>query len=186
VANGDIVSYLDTDDVYEPGAFQKVAEIFLKQPDLMWVCGKCRYIDEHEKEIRKIITYCKNYWLKRYSYKKLLIVNFIPQPSTFWRKQLINEIGPFDINIHLVNDYEYGLRAGAKYNPGLINSYLARQRMHPEQLTAKDVSGQLKETLFVARKYTSSKIILAMNFSFISCISLTYSALNQVRAFNKS
>jgi len=183
LAKGDIIAYIDTDDVYEPGAFKKVANFFANNPDVKWACGKCRYIDKRGVEIRKPITWFKNFWLRRYSYKKFLIMNFVPQPSTFWRRELIDEIGLFDINIYLVNDYEYGLRAGAKYKPGFIDAYLAKQRMHPDSVTSKDPLEQLKENVKVARRYTNSRVLITLNFLICFGIILVYSILNFASRF---
>jgi glycosyltransferase involved in cell wall biosynthesis len=41
-ANGDILAWLNSDDVYEAGVFSQVAEFFQKQPDVDVVSGRCR------------------------------------------------------------------------------------------------------------------------------------------------
>jgi glycosyltransferase involved in cell wall biosynthesis len=120
LASGDINAYICADDIYEAGCFQKVADFFGKNPHVMWAYGKCRVIDEDGSEIhRPIISYFDS-WRRRYSYNRLLMIDFIPQPAVFWRKELVHKIGLFDINEHLAMDYEYWLRAGARYDPGFI------------------------------------------------------------------
>ena len=50
-ATGDIQAFLNADDIYEPGTFQKVITSFENSPDKKWIIGKCRVIDEDDKEI---------------------------------------------------------------------------------------------------------------------------------------
>ena len=107
-------------------------------------------------EIRKPIRGYKNFWQRRYSYNKLLIMDFIAQPAVFWRKELTGEIGLFDVNTHLVMDYEYWLRAGAKFNPGFIDEYLAKFRLHPLSKSSTKFSAAAKEALCVAKRYAKA------------------------------
>lgn len=171
LASGDIISYICADDVYEGDCFRKVADFFYKNPNIMWVYGKCKIIGENGLEIRRPITWYKNFWQSRYSYNKLLIMDFIPQPAVFWRKDLVNEIGFFDVNEHLAMDYEYWLRAAAKHNPGFIDDYLARFRVSPYSKSSVSFVSQARQALRIARKYASSE---GRNFlvplQYLSCL----------------
>jgi glycosyltransferase involved in cell wall biosynthesis len=157
LANGDIISYICADDVYEGDCFRKVADFFGTSPNVMWVCGKCRIVDENGLEIRRPITWYKSFWQRRYSFNKLLIMDFIPQPAVFWRKDLVDEIGFFDVNEHLTMDYDYWLRAAAKHSPGFIDDYLARFRLHPYSKSSVNFARQAREALSIARKYAKSE-----------------------------
>lgn len=160
LASGDIVAFLNTDDIYEEGCFLKVADFFEKNPEVKWLYGKCRIVNQNGSEIRKPITWFRNFWLKRYGYNKLLIMNFIPQPAVFWRKDLTNEIGFFDVKDQLVMDYEYWLRAGVKYPPGFIPEYLAGFRVHPSAKTSVNPLRAWREGTNVAKKYTNSERLI--------------------------
>ena len=183
LASGDIVAYLNADDVYERDSFQKVAKFFDQNPTVKWVYGKCRIINEHGLEIRKPITWYKKFWQKSYSYNKLLIIDFIAQPAAFWRRELTDEIGLFDVNQHLVMEYEYWLRAGAKYSPGFIDDYLARFRLHPYSKSATKFSTAAREALSVARKYASAKkriFLFPLQYLNYFTVVFTYSMLNLI------
>ncbi len=164
LATGDIVAELDADDIYERDAFKKVAAFFEQNPDARWVYGKCRNIDGSNREIRKPITWTKNYFSKRYSYNKLLVSNFIPQPAVFWRRELMDEMGLFDVNEHLVMDYEYWLRCGARYAPGYIDDYLAGWRIHPSSKSSRNYITEHREALNIARKYASATIPIIFHY----------------------
>jgi glycosyltransferase involved in cell wall biosynthesis len=156
-ATGDIVTYLNADDFYEPECFQKVAAYFQKYPATRWLYGKCVIVDEGNVEIRRFITRYKYFWQKRYSYNWLLVLNFIPQPAVFWRRELTEEIGLFDVNEHLAMDYDYWLRAGAKYKPAFIDDYLARFRLHSVSKSSTGYVTAAKAALKLGRKWAASE-----------------------------
>ena len=157
MVTGDIVAYLNSDDTYESGTFKKIVEFFQSNPDKKWVTGKCRIIDENDKEIRKLITFYKNLFLKKYSYAKLLSENFISQPATFWRRELFFEIGYFNEEEHFCMDYEYWLRIGQKYPAGIINEYLANFRYHITSKSGGVNKKQFQDELRIAKKFSKRK-----------------------------
>ena len=57
----------------------------------------------------------------------------VPQPSSFWRRELFEQLGPFREDMHYVFDTEHGLRlAYAGDMPGLIDAELAVRVIHEE------------------------------------------------------
>ncbi len=178
ICTGDIIAYLNSDDLYEAGTLKKVADFFVDHPQTMWVTGRCRIIDEHERVFRSFIAKYKNFLLERYNYNILLITNFICQPATFLRRELIEEIGPFDINEHRVMDYEYWLRAGRRHRPGIINEDLASFRVYRESKTSSSFPKTFAEELRVSKKYSSSLLIDALHYINYLAICAAYSVLD--------
>ncbi len=156
-ASGDIIAYINADDAYEKGCFQKVADQFEKDQSVKWLYGKCRIIDDKGKEIRKLITSYRNLWLKRYSYNWLLVLDFIPQPAVFWRRELIEEIGLFEVNKHLSMEYAYWLKVGLKYAPAFIDDYLARFRIHPGAKGSLSMAPAAKVVLEDSKRYAMAQ-----------------------------
>src|SRR5574337_877614 len=136
MAGGEIIAYLNSDDVYQRGALRTVGNYFSARPDVMWVAGKCRIIDERDREIRKPVTAYKNFLLRHYSYSLLLVTNPISQPAAFWRRAVVDEFGLFDKTEHLVMDYDYWLRVGRKYSPAVLDEYLASFRVYSTSKTS--------------------------------------------------
>jgi len=153
MATGDIVAYLNSDDTYEPGALTRVATFFENNPDARWVYGKCRIIDEQDHEIRKAITLYKNLLSKSYSYRKLLSENFICQPATFWKRELLSEIGYLNEDERFCMDYEFWLRIGQKHPAGVIDEYLASFRYYPDNKSWSGIEKQFQDELRLARRY---------------------------------
>jgi glycosyltransferase involved in cell wall biosynthesis len=124
-ASGDIVAFLNADDVYRPGTLQVVVEAFLANPDKIWLAGQCAIIDNDGAEFHGAITKYKNFLLRNYSYWLLLIENFICQPAVFLRREALTTIGYFSERENLVMDYEYWLRIGRLGAPIVVQRDLA-------------------------------------------------------------
>jgi len=112
-ATGDFVSYLNSDDLYSPGALTKAAEAFTSQPAADFVHGDGIFIDENSR--------LKWAWQSRpYDYQLLStfdflhnrFTNFIVQQATFWRRAVLAKIGLLDESFHFAMDVEYWVRAG--------------------------------------------------------------------------
>ena len=109
-ATGDIIAFLNADDVYRDGALNSVVTEFKNNPDKLWLVGQCAIIDKSGSEFHGIITRYKNFLLRNYSYSLLLIENFICQPAVFLRREALTRVGYFSERENLVMDYEYWLR----------------------------------------------------------------------------
>jgi glycosyltransferase involved in cell wall biosynthesis len=155
-ASGDILAFINSDDCYEPGALHKVGDFFARHPKAHWVTGKCRIINEQGHEQRRLITQYKNLWLSLKSYKVLLVLDYISQPATFWRRTLIEKIGYFDENEHLSMDYDFSLRIGQQFPLHVIHSYLAAFRIHRSS-KSRLIREHFNSDLAIARNYTNSR-----------------------------
>jgi glycosyltransferase involved in cell wall biosynthesis len=164
IATGEIVCFLNSDDTFEPDAIEKVVSYFQQNPNCQWLYGKCKIIDANDNEIRKPITIYKNLLMRNYSYKKLLMENFISQPATFWRMGLHNEFGYLNEEEHYVMDYEFWCRIGASHRAGYVNSYLANFRMYEQSKSGSLANPQFDDELRVAKKYANgSKTIISIH-----------------------
>lgn len=165
MATGEILGYINSDDLYTGNCFFKINDFFLTNPKIRWAYGKCRIIDEHNREVRKLITAYKNFWMRRYSYNKLLSINFINQPATFWRREIMEEFGLFNENEHLVMDYEYWLRIGKDFSPGIIESYLAEFRMYSQSKSSQQFRKQFLDEIRLARNFSNkNKFIIFLHY----------------------
>lgn len=157
IATGDVIGWLNSDDVYQEHALETVVQYFARKPEIKWGFGKCRIINKKGSEIRKWITAYKNLRLKHFNYNRLLQENFVSQPATFWRKEAMDLVGYLDAEHHLVMDYEYWLRLGAKFEGGFINSYLASFRWYTTSKSGSSFRQQFSQDLAVAKKYAQGK-----------------------------
>jgi len=181
MARGDIITYLDGDDTYLPDALLAVSKHFESNPESIWAYGKCKIINGAGEETREVITKIKELFQKHYSFNSLLIGDFIAQPAAFWRKELVGEIGNFDIRETLAFEYDFWLRAGKAYTPSFIDKYLAAWRFHSGSLTVNDIYTDMKDAYRISKTHASSKplINLAQLGVYLACIS-GYFAMNTV------
>lgn len=125
LAKGDIVAYLNSDDLYLPGTISYIVEMFEKRPDTEFLYGDFHAIDAESKIIDKIKTIPFDHNILLYD------ANFISQPASFYRRSLIDKIGFFDDKLIYLMDYEFFLRAAKrKVNIELVKRYLSAIRYH--------------------------------------------------------
>ena len=131
LATGDIVGWLNSDDLYTPGTLAAVAAAFI-EPNVNWIVGRYQIIDPVGKEIRSLIVRYKDRYLDHYSYRKLLRENFIAQPSVFWRRTFGEKIGLLDESLHHAMDYDLWLRMGKASDPLILSKVVSQFRIHPQ------------------------------------------------------
>ncbi len=163
-ATGAIVAYLNSDDTYVDRSLFVINDFFNQFPEVRWAYGRCRIVDEHDREIRQWLTAYKHFWGRRYSYRKLLSINFINQPAVFWRRAAWRECGPFREDLHLVMDYEYWLRLGQRYPAGVIPAALANFRVYPDSKSFQRYRQQFQDELRVARQYAGGRAAVLLHY----------------------
>jgi len=160
MATGDIVAFLNADDIYLDNTLDTVVRYFKDNPECMWLTGYCKIIDENGKQIKKYITEYKNRKLRRFTFEQLLIEDCISQPATFWRRELLNEVGYIDESLHFSMDQDLWARFAKKYKLHLIREYLACFRFTSDTKTGSNVDKTLIESKLVAQRYSDSKWLI--------------------------
>lgn len=178
MATGEIIGWLNSDDLYHPGAFQRVIDYFEENPGCMWLYGKCSIIDTKGRERWKGVTWYKNISLKSFSYRRLLAENYISQPAVFFRKGLIKQAGLLDTSLRYAMDYDLWCRFGALYPAHVIPHYLAAFRRHQTSKSENDFREQFLEQYQVAKRYNPGKVLLALHRFNIFKIIWTYRLIN--------
>jgi glycosyltransferase involved in cell wall biosynthesis len=126
-ATGDIECWLNSDDLFEPGALQAVAAFFGHHPDANVVYGDSIWIDRNGSPIRPKHEHAFNRFIWTYDH------NYIPQPSTFWRRTLYEHVGGLDPAFNLAMDADLWMRFAAVSRLHHIPIVLSRIRTYPEQ-----------------------------------------------------
>lgn len=155
MATGDVIGWLNADDVYRPGALAAVAKAFEDQPSAEWAFGRCGIIDAGGDEIRSGVTAYKNFFLKRYSFGLHLTHNFVSAPATFVKRSAFDQVGLFDKRFKYSMDYDVWLRLGRRGRPVFIDAELASFRMAEGSLSMSGFETQFVEHLDSARPYAA-------------------------------
>jgi glycosyltransferase involved in cell wall biosynthesis len=153
MATGDIIGWLNADDLYPAGALAIVADTFAANPALQWLIGRCDIVDQSGRTVRSNITDYKNRLLDSYSRKSLLRMNLISQPAVFWRREFGQKIGPLDESLHWTMDYDLWLRMAEKSEPMILKDTLARFRVRGDSKSQGGRRGQFTEGYQVACRY---------------------------------
>jgi len=180
MSSGEIIGWLNSDDMYLPGTLQKVHDYFTAHPGCQWLYGRCRIIDENDREIRRWITFYKNVLMRRFSYKRLLVENFISQPSVFIRSSLFEKEGFTDPGLNYTMDYDLWLRLGRAATPGIINEYLACFRVHQQSKSRSGYRVQFCEEYRTHKKHHKGKILLFLHGLNILKIITIYWIMNRL------
>jgi glycosyltransferase involved in cell wall biosynthesis len=149
-ATGEVLGYLNSDDVLRAGALSAVGEAFAADPELLFLWGRASYLDEAGRVVSP-------YLVKPDAIARLADACFIAQPAAFFRRKVWDEIGPFDESLHHTMDYDYWLRLAAKYPQSKTRFFdreLAGCRMHADAKTVADWSRALDEIFALVKKRT--------------------------------
>lgn len=126
-ATGDVVGYLNSDDLYLPNTFSILMDAVAQGGD--WWTGPCKHFGIGVQDyIQQPMAYRTTYGFFR--------MCGLPQPATFWSKRAMNMVGHFNENLHYALDYEYWLRlylAGCRLR--VLDKPLASFRHHESSKT---------------------------------------------------
>jgi glycosyltransferase involved in cell wall biosynthesis len=129
-STGEIMAFLNSDDLLLPGALHYVAGFFMEHPEVDVVYGHRVLIDEHDREIGRWV-------LPPHEDRALLWTDYVPQETVFWRRRIWQRIGgALDESLHSALDWDLLLRfraAGAKFVR--LPRFLGAFRIHGLQKT---------------------------------------------------
>ena len=103
-SSGDILYWLNADDIVFPETFSKIIDVFERNDDIGVVYGDAKYIDGSGNIIG---TYPTEAW----SWQRMQQTCIISQPAAFFRRDVFEKYGPLNMNIRIM-DYDFWLRLG--------------------------------------------------------------------------
>lgn len=134
--SGEIMAYLNSDDLLTPGALNYVGNFFNRRPDVDVIYGHRILIDESGLEIGRWV-------LPPHQGGVLRWADFVPQETLFWRRSIWEKIGGgLDESFQFAADWDLMLRfmeAGAKFVR--VPRFLGAFRVHADQKTTARING---------------------------------------------
>jgi glycosyltransferase involved in cell wall biosynthesis len=122
LATGDILCYLNSDDLFFPWTLETVVEAFAAHPEADFLFGDALGLSPDGREdIRFQPTF-------RWGF--LLYASSFVQPTVFWRRSVAEEVGDFDASMRLAGDLDYWLRMGQERGFLQVHELLAIERDH--------------------------------------------------------
>jgi glycosyltransferase involved in cell wall biosynthesis len=128
-ATGEIVAWLNSDDIYTPGALSEVGRTFALNKHVDLVFGNTFLVDKDDNVLRDNRNV--PFW-----WPAMIVVGVtLPQPATFWKRWLFEKYGYLDESKLFCMDYEFFCRIGRHIKAKHIPRELACFRLHREQKT---------------------------------------------------
>jgi glycosyltransferase involved in cell wall biosynthesis len=144
MTSGEVIGWLNADDLYRPGALREAVAFLEAHPDVDMVYGDCDFIDASG---RRIGAYPTRPW----DYAELIrrAVNFVPQPAVFLRRRVLETVGPLNEELHYVLDFEYWLRVGLRHRVVHVSRTWAAYRWHARAKSVRGLTEMAEELLRV-------------------------------------
>lgn len=127
-ARGEILGWLNSDDIYLPGAVSRAVAFLQDHPECGAVYGEGYHIEEGGKIIERYPT-------EPFDRKRLTETCYICQPTVFIRKAVLEKVGFLDETLRYCMDYDLWFRIARRYDFGYLPEYLACTRFYGETKT---------------------------------------------------
>ncbi len=132
-ATGELMAYLNSDDMLLPGTLNFIADYFQRHPEIDFLYGHRCIINEVNQVIGHwILPPHSNFLMRRW--------DLIPQESCFWRRRLFEQKGNVDASFHFAMDYDLFVRYMTIGKFKRVNRFLAAFRMHQNTKTATQLA----------------------------------------------
>ena len=158
LSTGEIIGWLNADDIYQPGAIRYAADYLERHPEVVMIYGECDSIDDDDRIISREPIADFDMALLRDD------ACLVAQATTFIRRRVFQQVGLYDSSLKYSADLEFFLRIGLNYEKSQIHRLpivLANFRRHTGQKTGYKSSFKSFwaceiETLRLSRKYGGS------------------------------
>lgn len=135
LAGGELIGFLNTDDVYESNVFSTVARAYRQEPKALVICGGGMVVRDFGGDQYEIIKTYKPDPVRSFTFE-FLSQGGVQFNSLFLNRDLIDLVGPFDSRYRITGDKELLMRL-ALHKPMVIcvPEVLYRLRAHKDSLT---------------------------------------------------
>lgn len=134
--HGEIMAFLNSDDLLAPGALEFVAHAFAADPEIDALYSHRVFIDENNTVGSYwILPRHSNGWMKRWDY--------IPQETCFWRRRIYDAAGGINPSFQFALDYELFVRFMERGQMRRADRFLGAFRQHLSSKTAGLIEGRV-------------------------------------------
>ncbi len=162
-ANGEIVAWLNSDDVYLPGAIARAVQAFQSHPEAGLVYGFVKAIDEGG-QVTNLLRYGD------WGLEGLLSFRIIGQPAVFMRRSVLEQAGYLDPSFHFLLDHQLWLRMAHLAAMIYVPETWAAARLHSESKNVAHGAEMSREAYRVVEWVESQPGFEAVFSRFGKCI----------------
>ncbi len=147
-ATGDVIGWLNADDLYAPTAVAMAVNILAEEPEAELVIGDFDLIDERGTAIRNFRSAAFN------SEQVRRRGAYLWSGATFMRRGLLDRVGEFDEELHYCMDLDYWLRIPSAVRSKYVPVVLGQLRNHAAAKSSRARVGFLREGLKVNLRHS--------------------------------
>jgi len=146
-STGEIQCWLNSDDLFMPGALAEVGEYFAANPKVDAVFGDTIWIDVNGTELRhqREIPFNRFIWMHTY--------NYIPGMSMFWRRSVYENVGGLDTKFNLAMDADLWARISEVGRIHHARRTWSKMRFYPEQKNVRLRERSDQEDIMIRSRY---------------------------------
>ncbi|HET6765740.1 MAG TPA: glycosyltransferase family 2 protein [Chitinophagaceae bacterium] len=125
-ATGEIITWINSDDLLTPGSLDKVASHFSDLPDTTGLIHGGVIVFKEDRELETRYTYlppCLESYLSGMAFS---------QPSAFFRKKYLDKVGFLNNELHYGMDYDLFMRLSLVCNFQPVRDVVSRYRLHDQ------------------------------------------------------
>ena len=132
LSQGEIIGWLNSDDLYAKDAVTRAVEYFLKYPTHQMSYGSAQLINSQGFILRTYPTKSPSLDLN-----KFLVGSYICQPTVFIRREVFDAVGLLDEKLKTAFDYDLWIRISKAFprRIGMIKEIQAYSRIHGSCIT---------------------------------------------------
>lgn len=157
-SKGDVLGWVNSDDLLLPGCLKKVGMYFADHPEKDYVVGGTVIIGADGNALLSKLGYPAGNLGSRMTFNKLLMWGCgCNQPATFWRREAFFSVAGFDQSLRFCFDYDMYFRLAKKHSSGRIKEFLACFRSHPLSKTSTISDIRDEENRLLWERYGRAK-----------------------------
>jgi glycosyltransferase involved in cell wall biosynthesis len=167
LATGEILCFLNSDDLFEPGVLLEVGEYFARHSSVDAVYGNTLWIDAEGNPLRQRKEMHFNRFIWLYTY------NYIPGMSMFWRRTIYDRVGGFDPAFQLAFDADLWIRFSDHGSIRHVARQWSQMRFYPAQKNQRlREQSDLEDMRIRSRYWKDQKVPKTYNIRRMLAISL--------------
>jgi glycosyltransferase involved in cell wall biosynthesis len=124
MACGDLIGWLNADDVYKPDTLRQAASLFAADTEVEMLHGDMDWINADGRPLRVVKG-------REMALPDALLSNPVNQQAAFFRRSIFDRAGYLRTDLHYVMDYEFWLRLAGRVRSRYVPELWASFRMAP-------------------------------------------------------
>jgi glycosyltransferase involved in cell wall biosynthesis len=153
MARGSILSWLNSDDLYLPGCIGTAVDGFRRHPEAGALYGEGYLIDRSGNYTGRFpCTEPFDLWKLTY------LSDYILQQTVYFRKDVLDDVGHLDEDLHYTMDWDILIRIGMKYGLAYVPEYMGCLREYAEAKSSAGGMRRTREIREMLRRHTGLRI----------------------------